>query len=73
MVITKKDYKVSTENGIVTFERKGKKFFSVPAAATVNNVASNLSLKSENEDKIVFESENEKMFFHLYDDFALVE
>lgn len=73
MITTKNNYQVFTENNTVVFNRNGKRFFSVPAAATVNNISSNLTLKSEDESKIVYEGNGEIMTFSLYDDCIVVE
>ena len=73
MRITKKMYDVCTENSTVVFYRNGKKFFTVPASAMINNEYSTLSLRSEDEKKITFASDNEEMTFALYDDCIVVE
>ena len=73
MRISKQIYEVCAENNTVIIYRDGKKFFSLPASAKINGKYSSLSLKSEDNDRIVFASDDENMTFTLYDDCIVVE
>ena len=69
----KKQYEVYLGNSTVNIRKDGKDFFSLSAAVSVNGKSSCLCLHECKDDKIIFDSNNEKMTFYLFEDCIVVE
>lgn len=65
-------YGYDIKGNTVSVSLNGKPFLTVPASASVNGVVSDVKLKEKNENKAVFESENQKMIFEFLPDSILV-
>ena len=69
----KKQYEVYLGNSTVNIRKDGKDFFSLSAAVSVNGKSSCLCLHECKDDKIIFNSNDEKMTFYLFEDCIVVE